>query len=105
MTTLPQPTDRQAAALERFLEDARRHGVEVQRHQLEVTYREEVRPGRGHDLFVFASDGERMATAYLDVYGNGSATSIHEVTVLCHPDSDPNPCDRPECHDDEDQDR
>ena len=51
-----------------------------------IAYAEEVRPYRGHDITAWAADGEFMATAYIDVYGNGPL--VVSAIELIHNDSD-----------------
>lgn len=94
--TLPEPTERQSHALTEFLEHAQAHGLDIREHSIEISYRPETRPGRGHDLVAFASDGERMATAYIDVYGNGEGPSIHDINLACFPAHGPT-CSLPQC--------
>lgn len=98
---MPTPTERQERALAELVERARAHGIAVRAHNLEISYRPETRPGRGHDLFVFASDGERMATAHIDVYGNGDRPAIHDIDLKCFPELETT-CDLPACNDDDD---
>lgn len=51
-----------------------------------IAYREESRPGRGHDIYAWAADGEFMATAYIDVYG--SLSLVVCAIELIHSDGD-----------------
>ena len=51
-----------------------------------IAYQEETRPGRGHDISAWASDGEYLATQYLDPYGNG-ALVVSQINLL-HNDID-----------------
>lgn len=51
-----------------------------------ITYEQEHRPGRGHDITAWAADGEFMATAYVDVYGRLSLTV--SAIELIHNDGD-----------------
>jgi len=51
-----------------------------------VAFETEIRPGRGRDLSAWASDGEYMATQYLDVYGHGSLV-VSSIDVM-HNDAD-----------------
>ncbi|MCQ1951597.1 hypothetical protein NNX28_16895 [Arthrobacter sp. zg-Y859] len=82
MSTL---TDRQQKALEQ----AERR-IEVitgtDLGEWHIAYQPESRPGRGHDLSAWASDGEHMATQYLDPYGNG-ALVVYSIDLI-HNDSD-----------------
>lgn len=50
-----------------------------------IAYEPEIRPGRGHDLSAWASDGEHMATQYLDPYGHG-ALVVSSIDLI-HNDS------------------
>lgn len=95
---LPRPTERQDCALAEFFEHARAHGLDIREHNIEISYRPETRPGRGHDLVAFASDGERMATAYIDVYGNGDSPAVYDINLACYPALDTT-CDLPQCND------
>lgn len=52
----------------------------------DISFSEEVRPGRGHDITAWSADGEHVVTQYLDPYGHG-ALVIAETTLL-HNDAD-----------------
>ena len=46
-----------------------------------IDWKDETRPGRGHDLVAQWCDGEYLAFVHMDVYGNGSV-SVAEVAWL-----------------------
>lgn len=78
-------TERQMTALDHA--DKRiRHMLDVDLGQWFISYQEEIRPGRGHDLTAWAADGEHLATQYLDPYGNGPLV-LCELELL-HNDAD-----------------
>lgn len=65
-------TDRQRAAIEAILPELREHKISIHHwSSFEIVLRDEIRPGRGHDITWWACDGERVANGRLDVYGNG----------------------------------
>lgn len=78
-------TVKQAKALDRATEQAEKiAGQDL--GQWHVSYQPESRPGRGHDISAWATDGEYMATQYLDPYGNGPLV-VSAIEVL-HNDGD-----------------
>lgn len=70
---MPEMTEQQAAVWPEYVAEARLHGPSLSRseHQWDFTWREETRPGRGHDLSAMQWDGEYVAHIGLDVYGRG----------------------------------
>lgn len=52
----------------------------------DIAYRDEVRPGRGHDITAWMADGEHMAIQYLDPYGHGAL--VVSAIDLIHNDAD-----------------
>lgn len=80
-----QMTERQVKALSEA--DARAQNICGQGlGRWHVAFEAETRPGRGQDLTAWATDGEYMATQYLDVYGNGPL--IVSSIELMHNDAD-----------------
>lgn len=71
---MPEMTERQAAAWPEYVAEARLHGPSLgeSEHRWDFTWREETRPGRGHDLSATQCDGEYFAQIMLDVYGYGN---------------------------------
>lgn len=71
---VPSLTDRQEARLSEWLTEINsRLGLHLPgRHALSWRVEDETRPGRGHDIEVWAVDGEHMAWLSIDPYGNGS---------------------------------
>ena len=70
-------TERQKVALaDRITEAREKHDVELRPwnpygHDWRTIFREEIRPGRGHDLDLLYLDGEVIVQITLDPYGNG----------------------------------
>lgn len=91
--TAPGLTVRQALAIAELVEQARGYGVEI-RHvgDFNLTYKDEVRPGRGHDVIVNYVDGEHVVIAYVDVYGNGDGASIGSVEWIHEASNDDCSC-------------
>lgn len=50
------------------------HGI-----YFDIDYRDESRPGRGHDIAWWACDGERLAQGCIDVYGNGDGYGVGDI--------------------------
>lgn len=70
----PQFTDRQVAAWPEAIAEAQRYvttgGVPEELFYWYVNWREETRPGRGHDIDAHWSDGEYFVHITMDVYGH-----------------------------------
>lgn len=82
---LARITEKQAKAMEEA--DGRLANIAGQDlGRWHITYELEQRPGRGHDIVAWASDGEFMATAYVDVYGRLSL--VVSAIELIHNDGD-----------------
>ena len=84
-------TDRQKVALtDRITEAREKHGLDMNPwnpydHEWRSIFREEIRPGRGHDLDLLYLDGEVIVQITMDPYGYG-AMSIG-TTEWTHSDS------------------
>lgn len=83
-------TERQEKSLDEALKDARDiYGAEeAKRDKVSISYRPQVREGRGWDIDYFYADGDHVVTGFLDVYGNGShavgrADWIHSGSEDC----------------------
>lgn len=85
-------TRRQISALDRIVEFAHTHDVDLSVDQLRIHYHPETRPGRGHDIEVFYSDGENAIGAYIDVYGNGEPAIASVDWIHNGGDEERNPC-------------
>jgi hypothetical protein len=85
MSTL---TPRQSAELDRIVRKVQEHfGVELRGvEDFNIHYKEEFRPGRGHDIRIDYIDADYAVTGYMDVYGSTSL-SVATVTFL-HNDGD-----------------
>lgn len=70
---VPPLTQRQEDRLQAWLNEiTNRLGLHLPgRHALSWRVEDEHRPGRGHDVEAFATDGEHIAWLTMDVYGNG----------------------------------
>ncbi|WP_280447838.1 hypothetical protein [Nocardia cyriacigeorgica] len=88
----PSLTRRQIGALDRIAKFARAHDVDLRVDQLRIHYHPETRPGRGHDIEVFYSDGENAIGAYIDVYGNGEPAIASVNWIHNGGDEQRNPC-------------
>lgn len=96
-----KPTEKQRAALLEMVDRARnKHGVESMPDWSDshswwlTTFREEIRPGRGHDMDTVLCTGDYFVQITLDPYGYGSLS----VAALdwVHSDGDDD-CDCDEC--------
>ncbi len=79
-------TERQSKAWPGMVAEAQRYIGETihedpQSYWWTIDWKDEIRPGRGHDLVAHWCDGEHLAFIHMDVYGNGSV-SVAEVTWL-----------------------
>lgn len=67
--------EKQVARLEQQFEEIRRvHEIPESPFyidQIRIAYKEEIRPGRGHDIDWFWADGEHVIQGSIDVYGYG----------------------------------
>jgi hypothetical protein len=97
----PEPTAKQRLALAEMVTRARdEHGVESMPDWSEshpwwlTTYRDETRPGRGHDMDTVLCTGDHFVQITLDPYGSGSL-SVAAIDWI-HSDSD-DECDCDEC--------
>jgi hypothetical protein len=82
-------TDRQKTALETVANEAKRHGVSMSSpYSWDFAFAPEVRPGRGRDVRVWFCDGEKVATASIDVYGSYRGPEIASVEWECAGDID-----------------
>lgn len=94
MTLLPDEplsilSDRQKTALETVANEAKRHGVSMSSpYSWDFAFAPEVRPGRGRDVRVWFCDGEKVATASIDVYGSYRGPEIASVEWECAGDLD-----------------
>ena len=52
----------------------------------DIVFREETRPGRGHEIIAWTGDSDYVVTQYLDPYGNGPLV-VCTIDVI-HNDSD-----------------
>lgn len=110
MTLLPDEpfailTDRQKTALERVTAEAGRHGLfGCQDHLWDFAFSPEVRPGRGRDVRIWYCDGEKVATATIDVYGSYRGPEIASVEWECAGGSEYIDLECAFCPDDEDDD-
>lgn len=81
---MPEMTERQAAAWPEAVADINRWGdvdLPTSLHNWDITWEDEVRPGRGHALNATYNDGEHFAQILMDVYGAPSG-SVAELTWL-----------------------
>jgi len=87
----PWLTTKQYQALDCLIEDCIAHGFEesMRVSDLIISYRDEVRPGRGHDISVVALDSDYVMNVYIDVYGNGDPPTFASITFMC---SEAEPC-------------
>ena len=102
-------TERQTVALDERIAEAReKHDVEMSPwtpydHEWRSIFREEIRPGRGHDLDLLYLDGEVIVQITMDPYGYGSMSI--GTTDWTHSDSleecDCDPCTTERAEDDE----
>jgi hypothetical protein len=103
MSGLPELTEKQKAALPNLIAEAAAHGLVIPGPwSFDVTFREESRPGRGHDVSLMYCDGDMIATGTVDVYGNGAGLGIgnvewiHDLSEEC----ECGPCQRERSDDD-----
>lgn len=80
---VPTPTGRQQRSLDRVADELRDRWA-LHAH-FDLTFEDEVRPGRGHDLRWTVCDGEKLAQGSLDVYGNGEY-GVGEVDWVHYPE-------------------
>jgi len=52
----------------------------------DISFRDETRPGRGHDITAWYADGEHLVVQYLDPYGSGPL--VVSSLDLIHNDDD-----------------
>lgn len=72
MAETPPITDAQRKRIDNWLSEVNtRASLTVHWHDLHFLVREEIRPGRGHDLSVVYLDGDIVENLTVDVYGNG----------------------------------
>lgn len=80
-------TERQATRWPEKVAEAQRYvtsstiSVDIDSYWWTLDWKDELRPGRGHDLVAQWCDGECLAFIHMDVYGNGSV-SVAEVHWL-----------------------
>jgi hypothetical protein len=89
----PQPTEKQRLSLAAMVTRARdKHGVESlpawsDHHPWWITkFRDEIRPGRGHDMDATVTTGDHFVQIVLDPYGSGTL-SVAELDWI-HSDAD-----------------
>lgn len=89
MSTL---TPRQSAELHRILRQLKEHfNVEIRDvDDLNIHYKDEYRPGRGHDIRFDYIDADYAVSGYMDVYGS---TSLSVATVTFIHSSGDEECD------------
>jgi len=81
---LPRLTERQEARLREIVAEVRdRWGVHLNMHRFDLTFREETRPGRGHDLSWVAFEEDQFFQGTLDVYGHGTYGVTEPVDWAC----------------------
>jgi hypothetical protein len=81
----PRLKEKQIAALDKGLKRAEAiTGTSLA--TWDIVFREETRPGRGHDLIAWTGDSDYVVTQYLDPYGNGPLV-VCTIDVI-HNDSD-----------------
>lgn len=80
-------TERQAAAWPDAIAEAQRYvptstiPTDIDRYDWQVTWAEEIRPGRGHAVGATWCDGEYLVQVRMDVYGY-PVVSVAETTWL-----------------------
>lgn len=76
------PTPKQDKALDELVADAKLHRIEIDRQGLSITFKPEVRRGRGCDIRVLYVDSDRGLEASIDVYGR-LTVSYFDVDLFC----------------------
>lgn len=93
----PRMTGRQEIAWAEAVADIRSRGVEVSEnrhsHGWDLIWRQESRPGRGHDLHAIWCDGEHLVQLIIRVYGEWSV-GIAEVDWIHSSSDEACGCDR-----------
>lgn len=93
-------TERQRKALEEATAEARDvYGVEVRGiRDLDITFSEESRPGRGHDIHYSYADMDHVIEGGLDVHGHGFL-SVGDVSWVHSSSDEECDCGRGDCRD------
>lgn len=98
----PEMTERQKSAWPEYIKRILQYRkVPEHSYVWDIAWRDEIRPGRGHDLSATYCDGEVMAQITMDVYGNGHE-SIADVEWV-HSSADEE-CECAYCHNERGED-
>lgn len=77
MTDLPKLTDRQRTALDKISDELQEKWALSD--AFDLAFEEETRPGRGHTVTWWCSDGERVAQGRIDIYGNYDGYGVGDL--------------------------